>query len=51
VLRIDGDEGLVVACGDGGAVAFAEVQLPGRRRMAAAAAAAGRAISVGVRLA
>jgi methionyl-tRNA formyltransferase len=46
------DEGrMLVACGDGGAVAFSEVQVPGRRRQPAAAAAAGRTIGVGIRFA
>jgi methionyl-tRNA formyltransferase len=49
VLRID-DVGLAVACADG-AVVFAEVQLPGRKRLPAAAVAAGRAIAVGARFA
>jgi methionyl-tRNA formyltransferase len=30
-----GERGLVVGCGDGSAVAFAELQFPGKRRMAA----------------
>jgi methionyl-tRNA formyltransferase len=42
-------EGLVVACGEG-AVAFAELQLPGRRRLAAAAVVAGRPMPPGTRL-
>lgn len=42
-------EGLVVACGEG-AVAFAEVQLPGRKRLPAAAVVAGRGVSVGTKL-
>jgi len=57
VVRIDGAHGLVVACGGGGggggggdAVAFGEVQLPGRKRMPALAASSGRAIAVGARL-
>jgi methionyl-tRNA formyltransferase len=41
-----GAEGLVVACGTG-AVAFTELQLPGRKRLPAAAVLAGRAIPVG----
>lgn len=45
VLRLDAD-GLVVACGEG-ACRFAELQAAGRKRMSAAAFAAGRAISVG----
>jgi methionyl-tRNA formyltransferase len=42
-------QGLVVACG-GGAVAFAELQLPGRKRLSAAAVLAGHPIAVGERL-
>jgi methionyl-tRNA formyltransferase len=42
-------EGLPVACADG-AVAFAELQLPGRRRLPAAAVLAGRPIPPGTRL-
>jgi methionyl-tRNA formyltransferase len=42
-------EGLVVACGSG-AVAFAELQLPGRRRLPAAAVLAGHPIPPGTRL-
>jgi methionyl-tRNA formyltransferase len=42
-------QGLVVACG-GGAVAFAELQLPGRKRLPAAAVLAGHPIAVGERL-
>jgi methionyl-tRNA formyltransferase len=41
--------GLVVACG-AGAVAFAELQLAGRKRLPAAAVLAGRPIPVGTRL-
>ena len=48
VLRIDG-EGLHVACADG-EIVFQEVQLPGRKRMPAQAAAAGRGVAVGARL-
>ncbi|MES1204898.1 MAG: methionyl-tRNA formyltransferase [Pseudomonadota bacterium] len=48
VVAIDAS-GLRVACGEG-TITFAEIQLPGRKRLAAAAAAAGRAIAVGVRL-
>ena len=48
VLGIDAS-GVEVACGDG-PVIFSEVQLPGRKRLPAAVAAAGRAIAVGVRL-
>jgi methionyl-tRNA formyltransferase len=42
-------QGLAVACG-GGAVAFAELQLPGRKRLPAAAVLAGHPIPVGTRL-
>ena len=42
-------QGLVVACG-GGAVAFAELQLPGRKRLPAAAVLSGHPIAVGERL-
>jgi methionyl-tRNA formyltransferase len=42
-------QGLVVACG-GGAVVFAELQMPGRKRLPAAAVLAGHAIPVGTRL-
>jgi methionyl-tRNA formyltransferase len=42
-------QGLVVACG-GGAVVFAELQLPGRKRLPAAAVLAGHPIAVGERL-
>ena len=42
-------EGLKVACGEG-AVAFAELQLAGRKRLPAAAVLAGRPIAVGTRL-
>lgn len=48
VLGIDG-AGLRVACADG-AVAFAEVQVSGRKRLPAAAVASGRSIAVGARL-
>ena len=41
--------GLVVACGEG-AVSLAELQLPGRRRMAAHALLSGRPIAAGTRL-
>jgi methionyl-tRNA formyltransferase len=41
-----GPAGLRVACGDG-AVAFAELQFPGRKRLPAAAVLAGRPIPVG----
>jgi methionyl-tRNA formyltransferase len=44
-----GPAGLMVACGEG-AVAFAELQLPGRRRLPAAAVLAGRPIPPGTRL-
>ena len=49
IVRIDG-MGMQVACG-AGAILFTELQLPGRKRLSAAAAAAGRAIAVGQRLA
>ena len=42
-------QGLAVACGEG-AVAFAELQMPGRRRMPAAAFLAGHPIPAGERL-
>ena len=42
-------EGLAIACAEG-AVAFAELQLPGRRRLPAAAVLAGRPIPPGTRL-
>jgi methionyl-tRNA formyltransferase len=45
VLAIDG-EGLHVACGEG-AVAIRELQVPGRKRLAAAQVAAGRGVAVG----
>jgi methionyl-tRNA formyltransferase len=48
VLGADRD-GLIVACGDD-AVAFAELQLPGKKRMPAQALLAGRAIATGVKL-
>jgi methionyl-tRNA formyltransferase len=48
VLGVDRD-GLVVACG-AGAVAFAELQLPGRKRLGAAAFVAGRPLPAGTRL-
>ena len=48
ILGADRD-GLIVGCGDG-AVAIGELQLPGRRRLAAAALLAGRPIPVGTRL-
>jgi methionyl-tRNA formyltransferase len=48
VLSVD-DRGLVVACGDG-AVAVAEVQAAGKKRMTAEAFASGRALPVGARL-
>ena len=48
VLGVDRD-GLLVACGEG-AVAVAEAQLPGRKRMPAAALVAGRSIPRGTRL-
>jgi methionyl-tRNA formyltransferase len=43
------EHGLAVACGEG-AVAFAELQLPGRKRLPAAAVLAGRPIPAGSRL-
>ena len=43
-------EGLAIACA-GGAIAFAELQLPGRRRMPAAAVLAGHRIPAGTVLA
>jgi methionyl-tRNA formyltransferase len=43
-------EGLAVACAEG-AIAFGELQLPGRRRLAAAAVLAGRPIPAGTVLA
>ena len=48
VLGADRD-GLIVGCGDD-AVAFAELQLPGKKRMAASALLAGRPIPVGKQL-
>jgi methionyl-tRNA formyltransferase len=42
-------EGLVVACGDG-AVALAELQLPGRKRLPVPAFVAGKPIAVGTKL-
>lgn len=42
-------QGLVVACG-GGAVVFAELQMPGRKRLPAAAVLAGHPIPAGTRL-
>jgi methionyl-tRNA formyltransferase len=50
VVRIDGG-GLHVACGGGTRIVFGDLQLPGRKRLSAAAAAAGRAIAPGDRLA
>jgi methionyl-tRNA formyltransferase len=44
-----GPEGLMVACGEG-AVAFGELQLPGRKRLPAAAVVAGRPIAPGTAL-
>jgi methionyl-tRNA formyltransferase len=49
VLCLD-DHGLVVACGQG-AVSFGELQLPGRRRLPAAAVMAGRGLELGTVLA
>ncbi len=48
VLRADGD-GLVVACGDG-AVAFGELQLPGRKRLPTGVVLNGHPIEPGTRL-
>jgi len=48
VLGVDRD-GLVVACGSG-AVALAELQLPGRKRMPVGALVAGRPIPTGTKL-
>ena len=48
VLRAD-DDGLVVACGDG-AVAFGELQLPGRKRLATSLVLNGRPITPGTLL-
>ena len=45
LLALD-DDGLHVACGEG-AVAFAEVPLPGRKRLPAAAVMAGQKLRVG----
>jgi methionyl-tRNA formyltransferase len=47
VLAIDAS-GLCIACVDG-PIVFAEVQMPGRKRLPASSVAAGRAITVGVR--
>lgn len=49
VVRATAEEGVLVAAGDG-AVAFAEVQPPGRRRMSAADWIHGRGVEVGRRL-
>jgi methionyl-tRNA formyltransferase len=46
LLGPDDEYGLRVACGDG-AVAFAQVQLPGRKRLPAAAVLAGQKLQVG----
>jgi methionyl-tRNA formyltransferase len=43
-----GADGLAIACADR-SLTFADIQLPGRKRLPAAAVAAGRAISVGAR--
>lgn len=48
VLAVDA-EGLHVACGEG-VIVFGDVQAPGRKRMSALAAAAGRALGVGQHL-
>ncbi len=47
VVSID-ERGVAIACADQ-PVCFAELQLPGRKRLPAAAVAAGRAISIGAR--
>ncbi|HEY4186442.1 MAG TPA: methionyl-tRNA formyltransferase [Polyangia bacterium] len=47
VVAID-DRGLAIACADG-PLTFAELQLPGRKRLPASAVAAGRAIAIGAR--
>jgi methionyl-tRNA formyltransferase len=49
VLRADGDDGLVVACGDG-AVTFGELQLPGRKRLPTGVVLNGHPIEPGTRL-
>jgi methionyl-tRNA formyltransferase len=41
-----GAQGLSIACGEG-AVVFAELQLPGRKRLPASAVLAGQALPVG----
>ena len=43
-------EGLAVACAENTAIVFAELQLPGRRRLPAAALLAGRPVPVGTSL-
>ena len=48
VVGIDAG-GIAVVSGDGLSVTFAEVQLPGRKRLPAAAVASGRSIAVGMR--
>jgi methionyl-tRNA formyltransferase len=48
VLGVDA-EGVIVACGEG-AVAIAELQLPGKKRLAARAFAAGHPLPAGARL-
>jgi methionyl-tRNA formyltransferase len=48
VLRADADDGVLVAVGEG-AVAFAEVQPPGKRRMSAADWVNGRGVEAGQR--
>ena len=48
VLGADRD-GLIVGCGDD-AVALGELQLPGRKRLPAAALLSGRAMPVGTQL-
>ena len=48
VMGADRD-GLLVGCGDD-AIAFAELQLPGKKRMSATALLAGRPMPVGTKL-
>jgi methionyl-tRNA formyltransferase len=49
VIGVDRD-GAIVACGDGAAVAIGELQLPGKKRMGAAAFTAGRPLPPGTLL-
>lgn len=49
VLAAD-KHGLIVACGDGAAVSFAEIQLAGKKRLPVGAVVLGRPIPVGTRL-